>query len=186
MQSAPQYAIKLTVKSQGEKETRIVELKPQADPEWHCPTRGLAMQQLFLIRKAETIGDAVALGLHHTRDQVVSMYMTLRSLGSGRISPKALRGPFGILEAGMHFTKRGLPDLILFLGMLSVSLAVLNFLPIPVLDGGHFVFLAWEGLRGKPANERVVNTATLIGFALVLTLMVWVLYMDLSAWVARW
>jgi regulator of sigma E protease len=54
-------------------------------------------------------------------------------------------------------------------------------LPIPVLDGGHFMFLCWEGIRGKPPSERVVVTATYVGLAMVLSLMIWVLYMDISA-----
>ena len=70
----------------------------------------------------------------------------------------------------------------MFLGILSVSLSVLNFLPIPVLDGGHFVFLCWEGIRGKPPSERVVVTATYVGLAFVLSLMVFVLYMDISSY----
>jgi regulator of sigma E protease len=64
--------------------------------------------------------------------------------------------------------------------MISVSLAVLNFLPIPVLDGGHFVFLLWEWIRGKPPNERVVITATWIGLAMILSLMVFVLFRDVT------
>src|SRR4030095_2353586 len=98
------------------------------------------------------------------------------SLFSGRISPKSLGGPLQIGAVAYDFAKKGVPDLCLFLGLLSVSLAVLNFMPIPVLDGGHFVFLCWEGLRGKPPSERVVVVATYVGLALVLSLMAFVMY----------
>ena len=69
---------------------------------------------------------------------------------------------------------QGIAELLLFLTFLSANLAVLNFLPIPVLDGGHFVLLAYEGIRGKPANETVQTVLAYIGLALILALMVWV------------
>lgn len=191
MQTVAQHKVKLTVISQGDKEPHDVELLPQVNPEWYLPMRGFAMQPLSLIRKADSIGEAALLGFHHTRDSVIDMYMTIKSLipkalgGTGRISPKALGGPIRIFQAAYFFSERGVPDLILFLGMLSVSLAVLNFLPIPVLDGGHFVFLCWEGIRGKPPSEKVVITANYIGLALVLSLMVWVIYMDISSLFGR-
>ena len=69
---------------------------------------------------------------------------------------------------------------ILFIGMISVNLAVINFLPIPVLDGGHMVFLIYEKIRGKPAPESVMLIALYIGLAAILLLMCFVLYLDIS------
>jgi regulator of sigma E protease len=63
--------------------------------------------------------------------------------------------------------------------MLSANLAVLNLLPIPLLDGGHLVFLAYEGIRGKPANERFVVALHTVGFVFIVTLMLYVLALDL-------
>ena len=57
---------------------------------------------------------------------------------------------------------------------------MLNFLPIPILDGGHIVFLTWEAVRGKPADERVQIVLTLIGLALILTLMVFAVGLDIE------
>ena len=73
---------------------------------------------------------------------------------------------------------QGTAKLLLFLTMLSANLAVINFLPIPLLDGGHMVFLLYEGIRGKPADERVQVVLTYLGLILILTLMVWVLGLD--------
>ena len=64
-----------------------------------------------------------------------------------------------IIKMALHKADQGNADLLLFLTMLSANLAVLNFLPIPVLDGGHFVLLAYEGIRGKPANETGADRA---------------------------
>jgi regulator of sigma E protease len=143
--------------------------------------RGFATRGLSKTRQAENIGEAVTLGFRRTRDSIIEMWLTIRGLLSGRISRKALGGPIAIAGTAYFFAKQGIPDLILFLGILSVSLAVLNFLPIPVLDGGHFVFLCWEGIRGKPPSEKVVVGATWVGFAMVLSLMVFVMYNDISA-----
>lgn len=179
MQELSQRKINLTVKSQGEAKEREVEIEPVRDPEWYLPVRGFALQPLSKERKAENIGEAVRLGFRDTRDSVVDMWLTIRGLMSGRISKKAIGGPIRIAQTAYHFASQGIADLILFLGMLSVSLAVLNFLPIPVLDGGHFVFLCWEGVRGKPPSEKIVVAATYFGLALVLSLMAWVVYMDI-------
>ena len=181
MQEVTDWKVVLTVKSQGKAEPRTVELVPQPDTEWYIPLRGFMMQPLTLVRKAGSIQEAVVLGLQHTRDSIVDMWLTVRRLTQRRISIKALGGPIRIAQTAYLFSERGIPDLILFLGILSVSLAVLNFLPIPVLDGGHFMFLCWEGIRGKPASERVVMAATYVGLLMVLSLMVWVLYMDISS-----
>ena len=67
-----------------------------------------------------------------------------------------------------------------FLGIISVSVAVINFLPIPVLDGGHMVFLIYEKLRGRPATEQVRLALTYVGVLLILSLMVFVLFLDVK------
>ena len=70
-------------------------------------------------------------------------------------------------------------EFVFFLGLISVNLAVLNFLPIPVLDGGHMVFLIYEKLRGKPASEGVRIGATYAGLLLIGCLMIFVLFLDI-------
>lgn len=74
---------------------------------------------------------------------------------------------------------QGLPRLLIFLTFLSANLAVLNFLPIPALDGGHMVFLLVEGVTGKPVNEQVQGALTLVGVACLLSLMIFVLGNDI-------
>jgi regulator of sigma E protease len=64
--------------------------------------------------------------------------------------------------------------------MISLNLAVVNFLPIPMLDGGHMVFLIYEKLRGKPASDAVMAAATYLGLAIVLSLMAFVFYLDIK------
>ena len=72
----------------------------------------------------------------------------------------------------------GLPNLLIFLTVLSANLAVLNFLPIPLLDGGLMVLLLYEAIRGKPANERVQVALTYVGLAFIIVLTLWVCGLD--------
>jgi regulator of sigma E protease len=85
-----------------------------------------------------------------------------------------------IAQAAGYSAFEGVGKLLVFLTILSANLAVINFLPIPLLDGGHMVFLAYEGLRGRPASERFVMALHTIGFACIVTLMVFVLALDLK------
>ena len=70
----------------------------------------------------------------------------------------------------------GILDFISFLGVLSINLGILNLLPIPVLDGGHLVFLTYETVMRRPMSERVLVVAQQIGMALLITLMIFAFY----------
>ncbi len=131
------------------------------------------------MKKSESVGDAFTMAFDHTRSSCLNIYLTLRSLMTGRLSIKELHGPLGIASAAFYVASEGIVPLLLFLGFLSVNLAVLNFLPIPVLDGGHMVFLMWEGLTRRKPSEKVLAGATYAGLMFLLGLMVLVLYLDL-------
>ena len=93
---------------------------------------------------------------------------------------KNLQGPVGIAQVGYAVAKQGPSRLMIFLGFLSVNLAVLNFLPIPVLDGGHMVFLTYEAVAGKKPSEKVLIIAQYVGLIMILGLMVFVVGQDVS------
>jgi regulator of sigma E protease len=131
------------------------------------------------VLKAETVQEAAALGWRHTTGSTKDIYLTLRGLLMSDISPKELHGPINIAKVAYQHAGMGLPQFVLFLGLISINLAVINFLPIPVLDGGHMVFLLWEGLARRRPNERVVAAATYCGLFFVLGLMVFVIYQDI-------
>ena len=76
-------------------------------------------------------------------------------------------------------------EFLFFLGLISVNLAVINFLPIPVLDGGHMVFLIYEKIRGKPASEAVRSGATCAGLLMLASLMLFVLFLDIKQLLSR-
>jgi len=180
MQKAPGRNVVLTVK--GEAGTRPVTVtpRPNTQEEWYVPDeRGLRLFPMAIKQKADGVADAVALGLAHTQNSITDIYLTLRNLIGRELSYKELHGPLGIASVAYSVAQQGLPELLLFLGFLSVNLAVLNFLPIPVLDGGHMVFLIWEGITRKRPSERVLVTATYFGMAFVLCLMMLVLCLDI-------
>ncbi|MDD5217397.1 MAG: RIP metalloprotease RseP [Candidatus Omnitrophica bacterium] len=97
----------------------------------------------------------------------------------GQMSLKTLAGPVGIISITGSAAKLGLPYVLQLMATLSVSLAVINLLPIPALDGGHLVFLLIEGIRRKPVSLAVQEKFAQVGFALLMVLMVFVVYNDL-------
>lgn len=90
---------------------------------------------------------------------------------TGAISSCNLRGPIGIAESSGAAASQGPADFIWFVAFLSTAIGLLNLFPIPVLDGGHLLFHAWEWSTGKPPSERVLRFLTMLGLALVLALM---------------
>jgi len=157
-----------------------VTLEPMEDPGWVDPLRGLLFRQKTFLRKAVSLGDAIALGYEETIESLLLIYRTLEKLGSGQVSPRNLVGPVGIIQAASQSASRGTGELLIFLCILSANLAILNFLPIPVLDGGHMVFLAYEWVRGKPPSEGVFLTLSYLGLLFILALMVWVIGLDVG------
>jgi regulator of sigma E protease len=90
-----------------------------------------------------------------------------------------LGGPILIAQLAGKQMAAGWVHLIFFMGLLSVNLGILNLLPVPVLDGGHLMFLGVEAVRRKPLSERVQIFAQQIGMALLGSLMLFVFYNDL-------
>jgi regulator of sigma E protease len=119
------------------------------------------------------------MGMRQSRETGAQIYLTIRNLVGGFLSYKELHGPIGIAKVAYKVAERGIPELLIFLGFLSINLAVLNFLPIPVLDGGHMVFLIWEGVTRRRPSEKVMIMATYCGLIFVLGLMALVIYLDL-------
>ena len=106
--------------------------------------------------------------------------MNLYAMIRGRIDAQTMSGPLTIANVSYRFAGEDFWQFLLFIGMISVNLAVVNFLPIPVLDGGHMVFLILEKILGRPVPERVFAFAMYVGLALILSLMVWVIYLDVK------
>lgn len=174
-QAGPGSTVELTLES-----GKTVMLTPFDSPKWHDVDRGFVFTPEKIKRIAASWGEAVPMALTETKDALLTVVNVLRKVFTRQLSPRNFGGPLSILGAAAHFARQGVGELLIFVTLLSANLAVLNFLPIPVLDGGHMVFLAWEGIRGKPADERVQLVLTYIGLFLLLALMIWVTGLDLN------
>jgi len=109
-------------------------------------------------------------------------WLTLTSVGkmiSGLISPTNLSGPITIARVASDSAKSGWESFITFLAYVSISLGILNLLPIPILDGGHLVYYAIEAIRGKPVSERIQEMAARFGLVILGSLMLMAFYFDL-------
>ena len=123
---------------------------------------------------------ALGASLERTGDLVVFTLSSIKKMLVGLISPKNLSGPITIAKVATASAKSGLEAYIGFLALLSVSLGVLNLLPIPVLDGGHLLFYFAELLAGRPVPEKIQALGYQVGLFLVLGIMILALYNDFS------
>jgi regulator of sigma E protease len=176
--SLPDTQVKLTWTRDGKTQSATVGMR---DSETHFDeTRGLDLYTRTEVLSAATLGEALSLGYRETTERVKQVVLTIQSLVTRRVSPSNLSGPAGIIYAAGSFASEGFPMLLIFLTILSANLAVLNFLPIPALDGGHMLFLAAEGIRGKPVDERLQIRLTILGVICLLSLMVYATAMDIN------
>jgi regulator of sigma E protease len=143
------------------------------------PQRWLLLADVQENHQAQSWSEAFQLGVRETREGIWQVGVTLRKLILGEVAITKLGGPATILAVAGIEASHSVSRLLVFLTLLSANLAVLNILPIPVLDGGHLMFLIYEVISGKPVNERVALGLTMLGFSLLLGLMVFVLGMDI-------
>jgi regulator of sigma E protease len=109
--------------------------------------------------------------------------LTLRIIGRmlvGTASVENISSPIGIADTAGKTASFGIEPFVKFLALLSVSLGLLNLLPIPLLDGGHLLYFAYEGIAGKPLSENVQAQGQRIGLALILSLMTLAFYVDIA------
>lgn len=133
------------------------------------------------IRQTKDPFQAMWWGVQETKLQIVKLYVTLRRVIYDQTVPASnLTGPVGILHFGSILAQKGPDWLLWFLAMISANLAVVNFLPIPILDGGHMVFLASEKITGRPPSPKVQTAALYAGLVLIAGLVLFVTYNDIQ------
>jgi len=139
----------------------------------------LALQEQSYVRQTRQPLQAIAWGVDETRDLIAQFYLTLKRMVQGSVPASGAMGPLGILQAGYRFAYKGTDWLIWFLSMISANLAVVNFLPIPIVDGGLFTFLVIEKLQGRPLSQRTQAIAQVVGLALIVSVFLFVTYQDI-------
>jgi len=104
---------------------------------------------------------------------------TIGKMIVGEVSLKNLSGPITIADYAGQSAQGGVASYLLFLALISISLGVLNLLPIPLLDGGHLMYYAIEILQGRPLSDRAIEIGQHVGLALLVVLMAFALYNDI-------
>ena len=128
---------------------------------------------------------ALGLGARQTGSVLVEMYRLVttiaKNLAQGDTSTvQHVSGPVGIVGFAVERAKLGYVELLSFLAFLSVNLAVINFIPFPVVDGGLMVFLIIEKIKGKPLSLKTQMVATLVGLATIILVFVLVTFKDIT------
>lgn len=141
---------------------------------------GVGPKGTYTVKEFGPIG-ALGAGVVQTKDSIHTMLRNIGQLLLGMRSIKEIKGPVGMAQIMGDAASRSVLDWIQILAMLSLSLGIMNLMPIPVLDGGHLVFYALEAIRGGPVSKFAQEAGFIAGLALVLLLMVVVTLNDLQS-----
>jgi regulator of sigma E protease len=153
---------------------------PSAPP---VPDYGFALRRAQYTYRSPDVVEALRMGALSSWRFLADSWLTIRQMLLQRVSPDKMGGIIAISAISYSLAEEGWTKLFFFLCVLSLNLAFLNVLPIPVLDGGHLFFLIVEKLKGSPVSTRVMAYSQMVGVVLLLSLMVYVTYNDLVTWV---
>lgn len=142
---------------------------------------GISPDQVF---KRYNPIEATGLGVQKMYDISVLTVMMIVKIFQKIVPADTIGGPLMIFKIAGDQAQAGILPLLMFMGVLSVNLGILNFLPIPILDGGHIVFLAVEKIIGRPVSLRGREVAQQVGMFLLISLMVFAFYNDISRFIA--
>jgi regulator of sigma E protease len=137
-------------------------------------------KQLERLYQAQNPVDAIAMGYRRTLGFIAQTYVTLTRLIGGLISPENLMGPVGIITLSYRIVAdQPFVNYVYFLGLISATIAVINFLPVPPFDGGLIVLMLIEKVKGSALTERTQGLVAYAGWVLVLVLLVYVTFNDI-------
>lgn len=125
-------------------------------------------------------GEAVKIALNKTWETTVLTLSMLSKMITGDVSWKNVSGPISIADYAGQSAQMGLVSYLAFLALISVSLGVLNLLPIPILDGGHLMYYVIEMIKGSPVSEKAIIIGQKVGLLMLFTLMTFAIYNDIN------
>jgi regulator of sigma E protease len=163
--------------------TTSVELRGEDIEAARAVTFGLQFLPLHpMLSQLHTHNPLVALarGVEETRDLILQFYVTLQRMVTGDVGISNMMGPVGMAHEGAQIASRGTVWLIWFLCLISANLAVVNFLPIPIVDGGLFTLLILEKIQGKPLSPDAQRIVQMVGLVLILGVFLLVTYQDIA------
>ena len=181
-----EFGKSLTLEVARADETLSVVVQPKYDAGSSVPKLGIMAGGLYEVRHESfgilgALGRASMLAYETTVDTLVYLGQVLFK----NRSANDMRGPLGIAEASGDAARGGLLSFLLFIVQISIAIGFMNLLPVPVLDGGHLAFYAVEAVRGKPLSEQVQNAFLWTGIMLLVSLMIFTLFLDVPRIIER-
>lgn len=149
-----------------------------------APQVNYAELENLLVTVSYPVGVAVIKAIDKTWETTILTFQMLGKMIIGDVSWKNISGPISIADYAGQTAQMGFAAYIGFLALISISLAVLNLLPIPVLDGGHLMYYLIEIIRGAPLSEKAMMIGQQIGMAMLFTLIIFAIYNDIHRLVA--
>ena len=183
IQANPETSLSLEIDRNGLSKTLVLvpELKSNDIPIGFIGASPvIEWPQERLISREYTMGGAFLKAIEQTLAFIKFTLDSLRKMLQGDISVKNLSGPLHVGEIANDTLETGVLNFISFIALLSISLGVINLLPIPMLDGGHICYYIIEVFRGKPLPDNVQNFAAQIGIFILLGIMMLAMYNDIQ------
>lgn len=147
---------------------------------------GIQLESKEVLKKTESLGDAFTCSAHYLAENTYLMLVGLKQVFTGEVPLADLHGIVAITKVGGDIiNNNGLFYGLLLTAIISMDLAIVNFLPIPALDGGHVMFLIIEKIRGKRVSDKVVEKIANVSFLILIALMVFVIFNDIFALITQ-
>lgn len=163
-------------------ETAQVEVTPEMTDAWLARLSyqpNVIFEPEMITLKGEGALDAVAIGVHKTYYFILQVYKIMeRMIFTRSVGVENISGPLGIVDMGGKVAQTGLVEFLFFLAIISANLAVINFLPLPIVDGGLMVFLIIEKIKGSPVSLQIQVATQMIGLVLIAGIFLFVTYQD--------
>lgn len=166
--------VSLTAERNGAVQTFT--MTPEFDEQLGRPLIGISPA---VVSEKPGVADSIKMGFGYTKYIIFAMVDGLQKIVTGK-APAEVAGPIGVAQMAGEVAEKGVLPLISFVAFLSINLGVINLLPLPALDGGHFVLLLLEGVRGKPLGSKAMNTIQTIGVALILAITLFSTFKDIT------
>ncbi len=178
VRDAEDRPLRLEIRRLGSDSSELVTVTPTRRP---IVDLGFTRRIDFMTHeyRVESFGGSLEAGFVASIDLIKQLYVTLKRLITGDVAAKNLGGIVQISRASYHYAEKGWAVFLYFLALLSINLAFINVLPIPVLDGGHLLFLVIEKVKGSPVSTKVLTYSQILGLVFVIALMLFVTYNDI-------
>ncbi|MBF8260604.1 MAG: putative Zinc metalloprotease [candidate division NC10 bacterium] len=180
---SPGRPVRLTVEREGKRfdvtvAPKATKQKNLFGEEQEIGLLGIAPAEEFLTERTNPI-TAFGRAVYKTYDLSVLILITFGKLLQGVVPAKTIGGPLLVAQMAGEQARLGVLNLLFFTALLSINLAILNLLPIPILDGGHLFFALIEAARGKPVSLKKREMAQQVGLVLLVALMIFAFYNDI-------